>query len=78
MHYYSKLSRIDKKIDFLELKLFEDSHFIDDLAKKIDKFKFQPTECSKETREGMIFQNLIKQNKGELFLFFHLLDNKTL
>ena len=56
MHYCSKLSRTDKIIEFLELKLFEDSHFIDDLAKKIDKLKFPPTKYTKETKKLNMFR----------------------
>ena len=74
MHYCSKLSRTDKKIEFLELKLFEDSHFIDDLAKKVDKLKFPSTKYSNETKERNMFQKCIKQNKGEFLIFFDIIN----
>ena len=74
MHYCSKLSRTDKIIEFLELKLFEDSHFIDGLAKKVDKLKFPPTKHSNETKERNMFQKCIKQNKGEFLIFFDIIN----
>ena len=72
MHYCFKLSKTDKKIEFLELKLFKHSNYIDDLAKKVDKLKFPPTKHSNEAKERNMFQKCIKQNKGEFLIFLLL------
>ena len=76
MHYCSKLSRTDKKIEFLELKLFKHSNYIDDLAKKVDKLKFPPSKYSNETKERNMFQKCIKQNKGKFFILLFLYIGK--
>ena len=68
MHYNSKLSKVNDKINFLERKLFEHSQLIDELTINFCKLEFLPT---KQNREQNNFQYYVKRNEGEtIFNYF--------
>ena len=68
MHYNSKLSKVNKKINFLERKLFEHSQLIDELTINFCKLEFSPT---KQNRGQNTFQYYVKRNEGEtIFNYF--------
>ena len=66
MNFKSKMSSTDKKIKFLERKLFDQSQSIDELTRNFDKL-FSIGKKSTFSRRQTNFEDRITKNKGEKF-----------
>ena len=70
MHFFSKLSNVDEKINFLDQKLFKHSQIIEELETELGKIKFLPIKSSKQSRRPFLLKNYVKQTKGIFSLVF--------
>ena len=72
MHFFSKLSNVDEKINFLEQKLFKHSQIIEELETEFGKIKFLPIKNSIQSRKSFLLKNYVKKSKGIFSLVFGL------